>query len=488
MNRKMSKQSKRELLDALRPKYKCSSPEEKLELLNVFVESTGFHRKYAIAQLNSESQPRERKRRVVKYDEELKSALIKIWKSMNEPASKRMVPFIPEFLDVMERTGNLRLSPDTRDLLCSISPATVDRILKPLRATGVRSLSYTKPGNLLKKQIPLRTFTEWSDAVPGFFEADLVAHSGPDPSGQFLQTLTLTDISTQWTECFALLRRGEVEVRMALQDREQLLPFPFKGLDTDNGFEFINWNMLKWCKLRGITFTRGRPNKKNDQAHVEERNGAIVRKLVGYDRLEGRMAHRVLTEFYEVVRLYQNFFQPSQKLLEKHRNGAKVHKKHDKARTPYQRILESTQVSESAKAVLTEKYQTLDPVELMNRMREIQARLEKLATPCLYPQSKLARPRKSKPSLDATLVLPKLAQQKKSVSEMIRALPPGCEFQALDFLSYASRAAVDMTLTRMTRQCEIERIGHGVYKIPGETSTEIPLMSKKIDEAMESVG
>ena len=488
MKQKMSKQSRRELLDALRPKYRSASPAEKQELLNVFIESTGFHRKYAIAQLNGENRARERKRRVVKYNDDLKSALLEVWKALNCPSSKRLVPFLSEIVEVLERTGHLHLDPDTRKLLLTISPATVDRILTPIRGTGVRSLSFTKPGNLLKKQIPLRTFTEWDDAVPGFFEADLVAHSGPDPSGQFLQTLTLTDICTQWTECFALLRRGEVEVRMALQEREQQLPFPFKGLDTDNGFEFINWNMLNWCRIREITFTRGRPYKKNDQAHVEERNGAIVRKLVGYDRLEGRMAYRALTEFYEVVRLYQNFFQPSQKLVEKHRDGAKVYKRHDKARTPYQRILESSLVSTEAKAVLTQRFQRLDPVELLNKMREIQARLEKLAIPCLFPKSKFGHARKSKPSLDAALVLPKLAQQKKSVREMINALPPGCEFQALDFLSYTSRASADKALSNLAKRNEIERIGHGVYKIPGNPASTLPLVSKKIDEATESVG
>lgn len=486
MSRKMSKQSRKDLLESLQPKYLAAPFEEKTELLNVFIEATGYHRKYAIHLLNGETCTIQPKRRVVRYNDKVKSALIFIWEATDHLCSKRLVPFLPVMLGVLECRGHLNLDLDTRERLLSISASTVDRILKHARSSAPRSYSFTKPGNLLKKQIPVRTFTEWDDAVPGFFEADLVSHSGPDPSGQFLQTLTLTDISTQWTECFALLRRGELEVRMALQERESLLPFPFKGLDTDNGFEFINWNMLTWCQLREITFTRGRPYKKNDQAHVEERNGAIVRRLVGYDRLQGRIAQRTLADFYRVVRLFQNYFQPSQKLQEKHRTGAKLYRKHDVSKTPYQRILESPHVDEAAKSLLTKQFETLDPVMLLQEIRSIQEKLRSISVPSTFPKSKLESRRKAKPSMDAILRIPEIAKEKKTTRQIIQALPPGCVIQPHDFLAYGTRGAVDRCLHKMVKKGELNKVGWGVYRTPGEQQVIVQFVGKKLDEATVS--
>lgn len=193
----------------------------------------------------------------------------------------------------------------------------------------------TKPCLILKRQIPIRTFADWNDIPPGFFEADLVAHCGDNVEGSFLNTLVLTDVATGWTECLALLRRSEADVTGALEARRHLLPFPLLGLDTDNGGEFINYELLHYCERHRISFTRARAYKKNDQAHVEENNGSVVRRLVGYDRYEGKDAWRSLPALFRVLRLCVNFFQPSMKLASKERDGSKVTKRYDDAQTPY---------------------------------------------------------------------------------------------------------------------------------------------------------
>lgn len=487
MGQKMTKQSRKELLETLRPKYFEADWTTKGELLRVFVEATGYNHKYAIHLLNAEPRTGQLRKTSKRYNKEVKAAVAALWEASNGLCSKRLVPIIPELTGVLVRLGYLQISDHDKEMLFSVSPATVDRMLKKLRYAKIGSRGFTRPGNLLKNQIRIRTFTEWDDAKPGFFEADLVAHSGCDPSGQFLQTLTLTDISTQWTECVALLRRGELEVRTALQELEPKLPVPFLGLDTDNGYEFINYNLLEWCKVNSITFTRGRPYKKNDQAHVEERNGSVVRKYVGYDRLEGRIAHRILAQMYETLRLYQNFFQPSQKLVEKKRTGAKVYKKHDRAKTPYQRILESQEVDEKYKLSLKKQYEKLDPVKLLKGLKDLQKQLEGLALPSLFPRKRRMGDRLVKASLREELRIITANSDKMTVREIIKTLPPGTILQAIDLLHFDTRLNVDYHLGAMYKRKELEKIGWGVYKTPGPREKKvIGLSSKKIREAMVS--
>ena len=241
-----------------------------------------------------------------------------------------------------------------RQGLLSLSPATADRLLHQQRISEGRSISTTHPGKLLKHQIPIRTFADWSEQAPGFMEADLVAHCGDRADGAFLNTLVLTDIATGWTECLALLRRGEAEVIGAMEASRQCLPFPLLGLDTDNGGEFINYELVNYCKQQKITFTRSRSYRKNDQAHVEEKNGSVVRRLVGYDRYEGIGAWRALTALYEVLRLYINFFQPSMKLLSMERIGSRIIKRYDRARTPYEWVLAASSIGEDCRSRLRE--------------------------------------------------------------------------------------------------------------------------------------
>jgi len=283
--------------------------------LDQLVAAIGYSRKHAINVLihppASEGHSKQRLRR---YDERVEQALVSLWKVANKICAKRLVPFLPELVSSMERHGHLSLPTDVRKRLLTISPATADRLLARERRQTQRGLSTTRPGSLLKKQIRGRTFADWDDLQLGFVEADLVAHCGETPEGCFLHTLVLVDVATGWTECLALLRRSEADVIGALNSVRRRLPFALLGLDTDNGSEFINYEMLRYCQREHITFRRSRVHRRNDQAYVEEKNGSVVRRLIGYDRYEGVEAWRALMQLYEVLRLYLNFFQPLMKL------------------------------------------------------------------------------------------------------------------------------------------------------------------------------
>jgi len=253
-----------------------------------------------------------------------------------------------------------------------MSAATAERLLRSQRTLGLRGLSTTRAGTLLKQQIPIRTFEEWKETRPGFLEADLVAHCGADIEGGYLYTLTLTDIATGWTECLPLLHRSQEAVVAALQRARKLFPFPLLGIDTDNGGEFINGVLVAYCEQEQITFTRGRPYQKRDQCFVEQKNGAIVRQVVGYDRFVGEHAYRQLTELYRALRLYVNCFQPSMKLLSKQRDGKKVRCIYDPAKTPLQRLLLSGVLPVQKQQELTEVAQALDPVRLLQQLELLQ--------------------------------------------------------------------------------------------------------------------
>jgi hypothetical protein len=309
--------------------------------------ATGYQRKYAIHLLNnppateSIRHKRRRKRHSTLLTPQIHQALLTIWKAANCICGKRLVPALPQFIEALERHGELHLDPGTRQVLLRISPATADRWLKQERQrlkVHRRGLATTKPGTLLKHQIPVRTFADWGDAhqQPGFVEADLVAHCGESTHGEYLHTLTLTDICTGWTECLALLNRSQRAVSQAIKEARALLPFPLLGIDSDNGSEFINANLKRYCEAEQITFTRCRPYKKNDQAHVVQKNWSIVRQTVGYDRYEERWLWAscklcTRTHWYACT---TNFFQPTMKLQSKQRVGSKVRKEYDRAKTP----------------------------------------------------------------------------------------------------------------------------------------------------------
>ena len=385
----MSIQSRKEVLFYTKKRYAVAKPKGKSKIIDEFVSVTGYLRKYAIHLLNKKDSLEQYggghvkgtiiKRNKKKYDESLKAPLLTIWYAANQICSKRLVPFIPDLLVVLERFNHIALPADIRTKLLQISPATVDRLLKTQKQEGKKGMSTTRSGSLLKKQIKVRTFADWNDVIPGFFEGDLVAHCGDRVDGAFLNALVLTDIASSWTEFFPIIKKGSENVISPLEVLQQILPFPLLGLDTDNGSEFINYALLDFCRIHKITFTRSRAYKKNDQAHVEEKNGSIVRRLIGYDRFEGLDAYNALSELYATLRLYINFFQPSLKLKSKIRDGAKVTKKYDKAKTPYQRLLISINISEEIKIKLRTQYEQLDPILLLKNLQLLQDKFWKYA-------------------------------------------------------------------------------------------------------------
>lgn len=380
----MSINTKKELLTSLQIKYKAAkSRSEKTKIIDSLISAAEYKRKYAISLLNKELinffPPTKRFLPPAKYDQSVQLALITIWYAANRICSKRLKPFLPDFISSLERHSHLSLTQKVRTKLLNISTGTIDSLLKSERIKSGNCMTTTSSGSLLKKQIKIRTFADWDDVVPGFFEADLVAHCGGSTNGSFLNTLTLTDISSGWTECLALLCKNKENVIDGLRTAMQILQFKILGIDTDNGSEFINYALVEFCSNNNITFTRSRKYKKNDQAHVEEKNGSIVRRLVGYDRFEGADAWQALTELYANVRLYVNFFQPSLKLLSKSRDGSKVTKKYDKAKTPCQRLLDNPNISSSIKTRLKKQSHNLDPVVLLQEIQNKQQSLFKHA-------------------------------------------------------------------------------------------------------------
>jgi hypothetical protein len=368
--------AKRQLAVQVAARYREGSHAQKSAILDEFVAATGYARKYSIRLLTSPASPPPAaitRPRARLYGPEVSEALVVAWRATNGICSKRLIPFLPELVPVLERHGHLAVTAEVRTQLLALSPATADRLLRPFRVRdGMRGISTTKPGALLKRQIPIRTFAEWDDARPGFLEADLVAHCGHSTEGAFLHTMTLTDIATCWVECLPLLHRTQHAVKAALGHADHLLPFPILGLDTDNGGEFINDLLLAYCEQQHITFTRGRVARKNDQCFVEQKNGSVVRQVVGYDRFEGEPAYRQLAELYRALRLYVNFFQPSMKLQAKTRAGSRVRRSYDQAATPLQRLL-TTDVLDAAKRERLEAlYRTLDPVLLLRQIAVLQ--------------------------------------------------------------------------------------------------------------------
>jgi hypothetical protein len=365
----MSQRSKRELWETIQPRYLRATKTGKKNILDEFIATTGYHRKYAIRILKH-GYPRghyKKKGKAPVYRGEVVQALEEIWEIYGRICSKRLHPFLPEGIRILERCKEINLAPEVKQLLLNMSRSTIDRCLRPARfKSKVHGLSTTKPGTLLKKMIPVRTFADWNEDQPGFMEIDLVAHCGESGEGQFLNTLTCTDICTGWTEPIALRRRSSQVVRDALHNLRPELPFPLLGLDSDNGSEFINDLLYNYCLGEQITFTRSRPYKKNDQSYVEQKNWSVVRHTIGYDRLESDEEFELLTSIYSDLRLYINFFQPVLKLVFKGRVDNKFIKTYDLAKTPYQRIMTRSDIPLSTKAYLADLYVKLNPVELRN--------------------------------------------------------------------------------------------------------------------------
>jgi hypothetical protein len=374
--------SRRELTKTVRDRYWRADAKEKRKILDEFVANTCYHRKYALAVLRRRSledgviEPhppvvRNRRSRRRIYTQDVTDALVFIWKACDCIGSKRLHPFLAEMVTVLESHGELHVPPQTKSLLLTMSRATIDRLLKPARRARIpHGRSTTKPGTLLKKSIPIRTWDDWDDAIPGFLEIDLVAHTIESTAGDYLATLNCVDVSTAWCECTVPRNRGEQAVQAAIEEIRQRLPMPLRGIDSDNGPEFINNLLKRYCDREKVTFTRSRPYKKNDQAHVEGKNWTVVRRYLGYARYEGDLTRLEINDLYKDVRLYVNFFQPVMKLVAKTRVDGKVRKVYDTAQTPYQRVLASPDVTQENKDTLQALYPTLNPVVLYGKIQK----------------------------------------------------------------------------------------------------------------------
>jgi hypothetical protein len=382
----MSPRAKREYLEALHRRYNNATRAQKSRILDEYCATCGQHRKHAIRQLRGFkrfTKPKAKKRgRKSLYDcDAIRKPLKKIWLTANLPCSKRLQPILSLWLPGYEASfGALR--PEIKAALLRISAATIDRLLKPTRsAMAHRGRSTTKPGALLRTQIPLGT-NQWDQTCPGFLEADTVAHCGSSMAGQFVNSLDCVDIATGWTEQRAVWGRGEQGILEELQDIEQHLPFAILGFDCDNGGEFLNHHLHRHFTERPqpVLFTRSRAYRKDDNAHIEQKNWTHIRQWLGYERFDDPCLVPLLNELYRSEwRLFHNFFCPSVKLLGKERIGSKTRKRYDRPKTPYQRVMESTHIARKTKIRLTAQFRSLNPFVLREA---IEIKLKKIFKAC----------------------------------------------------------------------------------------------------------
>lgn len=372
-------------------RYQKASKKKKGAILDEFVALTGYDRCYASYLLKNHGRKlplnnkiivvgdirkRHKRQRQKTYGEDVLKTLRRIWAIMDCICGKRLRPMLKEVLSVLRKHKELKVSSEIREKLLRISASTIDRLLKPERKKyQLKGRSLTKPGTLMKHQIPIRTFSEWDEQRPGFVEIDLVGHEGGNSHGDFIQTLNVTDVYTGWTEMQAVKNKAEIWVFAALKDIRTRLPFDLLGIDSDNGGEFINNHLVRFCQEKKITFTRARSYRKNDNCYIEQKNYTVVRRYVGYARYDTEAAQKLLNEMYGYLRLYVNFFQPVMKLIQKTRIGSKVRKKYDKPQTPYQRVLASLLVPETMKQPLREQYAQLNPAALRRKIVRLQDKL-----------------------------------------------------------------------------------------------------------------
>lgn len=373
----MSPRSKKEYLQVIHRRYKNATRRGKSSILDEFSKNCGYHRKHAIRILRhfkrfTQPKPKKKGRKPIYHKESILQPLKRIWLTANLPCSKRLKALLPLWMPGYTRTYET-LSKQTADALLGISPATIDRLLMPTRVKyGKRGRSTTKPGTLLKKQIPIKT-NQWDESRPGFLETDTVAHCGDFLMGLFAYTIDFVDVATGWTEQRAVWGKGEQGVLEQIKDVEKALPFPLLGFDSDNGSEFLNHHLLRHFTERKqpVQFTRSRPYHKDDNAHIEQKNWTHVRQWLGYHRLDHPDVVPLLNHLYtNEWRYFHNFFCPSVKLIDKQRVASKTIKRYDPPKTPYQRILESPDIPESVKDQMRDPMQSLNPFDLRNAIEK----------------------------------------------------------------------------------------------------------------------
>ncbi len=380
----------------LKDRYQRSSKKEKTIMLDEFIRLTSYNRSYAARALRIKEvlgymhiggkrirlvRDKKKIKRAKKkiYDKKVLTALRELWIICDYICPKRLAPYLKEIIPVLEKWREIKLDAKVREKLLRVSAATIDRLLTETRKRSrIKGRSTTRPGSLLKKSIPIRTFTDWDEKVPGFFEVDLVSHDGGALKGNFNQSLNFTDICTGWEEMIAVKNKAQIWVFAGIENIKERLPFSILGLDSDNGSEFINAHLLRYCEQNQITFTRSRPYRKNDSCFVEQKNYSVIRRAVGYSRYNTDNELNILNVLYGYLRLYVNFFQPVRKLIKKERIGSKVIKRYDEAKTPYQRVLASPNIDDNIKVKLRKEYDMLNPAELKRKIIKLQNKLLKL--------------------------------------------------------------------------------------------------------------
>ncbi len=376
----MTRLGRQEYAAAVRERYRAVDKRTKGRLLDEFCRTTGCHRKAAIRLLRQAPAWRARRRgRPCRYGPELEPVMARLWELADHACAKLLAPLLPTLVAALERHQELVLTPEVRAQVLSLSPATLDRLLRPVRRRLHRQPRRAgTSASTLARQIPLRTFGEWQGVTPGSLQGDLVLHCGESTAGFYLATLVGVDVATSWTEFEAVWGLGQRRVGTGIHHVRQRLPFPLREWHSDNGSEFINALLVAWCRREGIRFTRGRGYRKNDQAWVEQKNGFVVRRLVGYDRYASRAAYLTLHRLYGLLRLQLNFFRPVRKLVSKRRVGSQVLKRYDAAQTPYQRLLASGILSEAQREALERQFFAINPVALARQISQTLDTLWKL--------------------------------------------------------------------------------------------------------------
>jgi len=392
--------TRKELSKETARRYQKAKRGEKADILNEFCQAIGYNRHYAASILRNWGRPvywrsasgeqtvvivgeqRIRKQRQPRpriYDDTVRGYVVCFWEVMDYPCGKRLKRCLEPMVAKARQFKEMAVPRPVEAKLVRISAPTLDRMLKAERRKHeLKCRSKTKPGTLLKKQIAIRSGVEWDEDAVGYEELDLVGHDGGNTGGDYCFTLNVTDIKSGWTDMQAVRNKAQIWVFDALQDIRKRLPFAMKGIDSDNGSEFINSHLVAYCQQEDIVFTRSRSYQKNDNCHVEQKNFTAVRNFVGYSRYDREEELVLLNELYGHLRLYLNFFHPQMKLVSKERVGTKVKKQYDVPQTPYQRLLDLEEVSTERKAKLQNTYGQLNPFELKRTIDKLQERLFKM--------------------------------------------------------------------------------------------------------------